>query len=97
VEQEADTKARRGEAGSASLELVGVLPFLLAAVLVAAQLALAGASLWSAAVSARGRARAALVAGETGAVSARARVPQLLPGLPPLSVSARTRLGPDGG
>ena len=34
---------RSGEEGSASLELVGVLPFLLLAVLVAAQLAIAGA------------------------------------------------------
>ena len=50
---ESRQKPGRGEEGSASLELVGVLPFLLVAVLVAAQLAIAGASLWSASVAAR--------------------------------------------
>jgi hypothetical protein len=85
----------RGEDGSASLELVGVLPFLLVAILVAAQLALAGASLWTAAVAVRGKARAALVRGHGGTVSAEAEVPRVVPGLPPLTVTARTRL--DGG
>jgi hypothetical protein len=83
----------RGEEGSASLELVGALPFLLVAILAAAQLAAAGASLWSAAVVARGEARAALVRGDRGIVSAEAPVPRLLPGLPPLTVAARTGLG----
>ena len=92
-----DSSADRGEAGSASLELVGALPFLLAGILVAAQLALAGASLWSAALAARAKARAALVGGKAGTVSAEAPVPRLLPGLPPLSIVARTRLGPGGG
>ena len=67
----------RGEEGSASLELVGVLPFLLVAILVAAQLALAGASLWSAGLAARAGARASLVGGRADAV-ARAALPPML-------------------
>ena len=86
----------RAEEGSASLELVGVLPFLLLAILVAAQLAMAGASLWSAAIAARAVARAALVQRGGGAVAVEAPVPRLLPGMPQVSVAARTRLGPGG-
>jgi hypothetical protein len=41
--------------------LIAVVPFLLLAVLVAAQIAMAGASLWSAGVAARAGARAAVV------------------------------------
>lgn len=70
----------RREEGSASLELVGVLPFLLVAVLVAAQLAIAAASLWSAAVAARAGARASLVGGQAGAVARRALPPTLRSG-----------------
>jgi hypothetical protein len=70
-----------------------VLPFLLLAILVAAQLAMAGASLWSAAVAARGEARAALVRGDRGMASGEADVPRLVPGMPPLTVVVRTRLG----
>jgi hypothetical protein len=58
-----DRGKRAGERGSASLELVGTLPFLILALLVAAQLALAGGSLWSAAIAARAGARAAAVGG----------------------------------
>ena len=65
---------RSDEAGSASIELVGVLPFLLLAVLVSAQLALAGQALWSAAVAARAGARAAVV-GRDAAGAARAALP----------------------
>jgi hypothetical protein len=108
----------RGEEGSASIELVGALPFLLLAILVAAQLALAGQALWSAAVAARAGARAQLVGGG-GTAAARAAlppalrdgaevtagngvavevpVPGLVPGLPRLTVGAKTRLGPSGG
>ena len=107
-----------GERGSASVELVGVLPFLLVAILVAAQLALAGQALWSAAIAARAGARASLVGGgaegaaraalppplrdgaevrDSGGVSVAVPVPRLLPGMPPLSVGAETRLGPGGG
>ncbi len=79
----------RGEEGSASLELVGVLPFLLLAILVAAQLAIAGASLWSASVAARAGARASLVGGSPAAVARRALPPSLRAG-------ARVASGPDG-
>lgn len=67
----------RVEEGSASLELVGVLPFLLLAILVAAQLAVAGASLWSAGLAARAGSRAALVGGRAQA-TARAALPPAL-------------------
>ena len=77
------------ERGSASLELVGVLPFLLVAILVAAQLAMAGASLWSASVAARAGARASLVGGRAEAV-ARAALP------PPLRKEARVSARADG-
>ena len=73
-----------------------MLPFLLLAVLVAAQLAMAGASLWSAAIAVRAEARAALVRRGGGAVAVEAPVPRLLPGMPQVSVAARTRLGPSG-
>ena len=113
----ADRNRDRGEEGSASLELIGTLPFLLLAIAVAAQLGLAGASLWSAGVAARAGARASLV-GRSAAAAARAAlpptlregskvdasggvsvevpVPRLLPGLPPVGVTAETRLGPGG-
>jgi Flp pilus assembly protein TadG len=54
------------EEGTASVELVAVVPFLLLAVLISAQLALAGYALWSASAAARAGARAALVGGEAG-------------------------------
>lgn len=46
------------ERGTASVEFVGLLPALILAVLVSAQLLAAGFSLWSASVSARAGARA---------------------------------------
>jgi pilus assembly protein CpaE len=78
-----------GERGSASVELVGVLPFLVVAVLVAAQLAMAGASLWSASFAARAGARASLVGGGVEA-TARAALP------PPLRRTARIDPERDG-
>lgn len=54
-----------------------MLPFLIVAVLVAAQLALAGAALWSAAIASRAGARAALV-GDRAAPAAREALPALL-------------------
>jgi hypothetical protein len=102
------------EEGTASVELVAVVPFLLLAVLVAAQIALAGQALWSAGVAARAGARAALVGGDAataarralppslrsgvrvsgaGPVSVRVAIPRLLPGLPRLTVGARSGLG----
>jgi hypothetical protein len=67
-------EAAHGEEGTASVELVAVVPFLLLGVLVAAQLALAGQALWSAGVAARAGARAALVGGDA-AVAARSALP----------------------
>jgi hypothetical protein len=52
--------------------LIAVVPFLLLAVLVAAQIALAGQALWSAGVAARAGARAALVGGDVEAAARRA-------------------------
>jgi hypothetical protein len=94
--------------------LIAVVPFLLLAVVVAAQIGLAGQALWSAGVAARAGARAALVGGDAataarqalppmlrsgsevgdaGAVSVRVAIPRLLPGMPRLTVRARTELG----
>jgi hypothetical protein len=57
------------------VELVAVVPFLLLAVLAAAQIALAGQALWSAGVAARAGARAAVAGGDPTA-AARAALPQ---------------------
>ncbi len=84
----AATGDRSGERGSASVELIGVLPFLFLALAVAAQLGIAGQSLWSAAVAARAGARAALVGGSAER-AARAALP------PPLRAGAR--VGEGGG
>lgn len=62
------------ERGTASVELIAVVPFLMLAILVAAQIALAGQALWSASVAARAGARAALV-GRDGAAAARRALP----------------------
>lgn len=56
------------------MELVAVVPFLLLALLTAAQIALAGQALWSAGVAARAGARAAAVGGDAVA-AARAALP----------------------
>jgi hypothetical protein len=66
--------AAHGERGTASIELVAVVPFLLLGILVAAQLALAGQALWSAGVAARAGARAALV-GRDATAAARSALP----------------------
>lgn len=52
--------------------MVAVVPFLLLATLVAAQLGLAGQALWSAGVAARAGARASLVGGDAVAAARRA-------------------------
>ena len=52
------------ERGSASVELVAVLPLLVVACLIAAQLAAVGQAAWSAALAARAGARAAVVGGD---------------------------------
>jgi pilus assembly protein CpaE len=73
------TRSVRGEAGTASIELIGVLPFLLLAVLVAVQLALAGQALWSAAVAARAGARAAVVGKDPAGAARDALPPSMRP------------------
>ena len=65
------------EAGTASVELIAVVPFLLLAVLAAAQIALVGQALWSAGLAARAGARAALV-GAGGEAAARRALPGAL-------------------
>jgi hypothetical protein len=60
--------------------LVAVVPFLLLAVLVAAQIGLAGYALWSAGVAARAGARAALVGGDAARVARRALPPSMRSG-----------------
>jgi hypothetical protein len=65
-------KGSRGEVGTASVELIAVVPMLLLAVLAAAQIAVAGQALWSASVAARAGARAAIVGGDAGAAARRA-------------------------
>jgi hypothetical protein len=66
------SSAGHREEGTASVELVAAVPFLLLAVLVAVQIALAGQALWSAGLAARAGARAALVGAEAPAVARRA-------------------------
>jgi hypothetical protein len=74
-------RAAHGERGTASVELVAVVPFLLLAVLVAAQIALAGQALWSASVAARAGARAAVVGGDAVAAARSALPPSMRQGV----------------
>jgi hypothetical protein len=60
------------EDGTASVELIGAVPFLLLAVLVAAQIGFAGYALWSAGIAARAGARAGLVGGDAGRAARKA-------------------------
>jgi hypothetical protein len=73
VSRQAASSSSR-EDGTASVELIAVVPFLLLAVLVAAQIALAGHALWSAGIAARAAARAAIV-GKGAKVAARQALP----------------------
>jgi len=73
------SSAGHREEGTASVELVAAVPFLLLAVLVAAQIGLAGQALWSAGVAARAGARAALVGGDAKAAARRALPASLRP------------------
>ena len=66
-----------GEDGTASVELIATVPFVLFVVAVAAQAALAGHALWSAGVAARAGARAALVGGDAEQVAKWALPPAL--------------------
>jgi hypothetical protein len=65
------------ERGAASVELVATLPFLGLALLAAAQILLAGGTLWATAISARAGARAVGIGGEAGPAARRA-LPQPL-------------------
>ncbi len=67
------------EEGTAAVELIAVAPFLLLALVVAAQLGLVGGALWSAAVAARAGARAELVGGDVERAAKRALPPSLRP------------------
>lgn len=60
------------ERGTASVELIATIPFLLLAIAVAAQFALAGQALWAASVAARAGARASLVGSNAERVARRA-------------------------
>jgi hypothetical protein len=62
------------------VELVAVVPFLLLAVVAAAQIALAGQALWSAGVAARAGARAAAVGGDAVAAARSALPPSMREG-----------------
>lgn len=79
--QRAASSTSHPEAGTASVELVAVLPFLLLAVLAVAQMGLAGQALWSASVAARAGARAALIGDGVTAAARRALPPSLRAGL----------------
>jgi hypothetical protein len=74
VRGECSKRGRGGELGQASAELVAVVPALILAVLVAAQLGVAGWALWSAGAAARAGARAAHVEGDAEA-AARSALP----------------------
>lgn len=68
-----DTRSsRHGEDGTASVELIATVPFVLFVIAVAVQATLAGQALWSASVAARAGARAALVGGDPEQVAKRA-------------------------
>lgn len=68
------------EGGTASVELIAVIPFLLLAVLVAAQLVLAGQALWSAGIAVRAGARAAAVGRGAEAAARQALPPSMRAG-----------------
>jgi len=68
------------EEGTASVELIAAVPFLLLALLVGAQLGAVGQALWSAGIAARAGARAALVGGEATTAARRALPPLLRSG-----------------
>ncbi len=74
------SSAGHREEGTASVELVAVVPLLLLGVLVAAQIGLAGQALWSAGIAARAGARAALVGDDARAAARRALPPSLRSG-----------------
>jgi hypothetical protein len=80
VPPSAVNNAGHRERGTASVELVAVIPFLLLALVAAVQIALAGHALWSAGVAARAGARAVLVGRDATAAARRALPPSLREG-----------------
>lgn len=82
----------RSERGSVSLELVGSLPVILVSVLVAAQIIVAGAALWSAGVAARAGARAVLT-GKAPEGAAERALPEVLRGGLEVSQQDGVRVG----
>lgn len=78
--------ANTDERGSVSLELIGALPVVIVAVLIAAQIGIAGHALWSAGIAARAGARAVLT-GRDARGAAERSLPGALRG--GLKVSAR--------
>ena len=80
------------ERGSVSLELIGSLPVILLSVLVAAQIVIAGAALWSAGIAARAGARAVLTGKEPRGAAERA-LPGVLRGGLEVSDSDGVRVG----
>lgn len=78
--------------GQASVELLGVVPFALLALLVVWQLALAGHALWLTANAARVAARAAAVGGDAAAAARSALPDGLERGLQVDSRSGATRV-----
>jgi hypothetical protein len=68
---------QRRDSGQASVELVAALPVLLLSVLVAAQLAVAGYALWSAAIAARAGSRSVAIGAEAAPAVRRALPPVL--------------------
>lgn len=72
--------------GQASVEVVAVLPLIALCALVALQIVLAGAALWSAGVAARAGARAEQVGGDVG-LAVREALPR------PLRGGAHVRIG----
>lgn len=83
------SSAGHREEGTASVELVAAIPFLLLAAFVAAQLGLVGQALWSAGLAARAGARAAEVGGDARSAARRALPPRL-------RADARVAAGGDG-
>lgn len=71
------SSAGHREEGTASVELVAAIPFLLLATFVAAQLGLVGQALWSAGTAARAGARAVQVRGDARSAARRALPSQL--------------------
>jgi len=82
------SSASHREEGTASVELIAVVPFLLLALVVAAQIALLGQALWSAGVAARAGARAAAVGASATAAAKRTL---------PSSLRAEAEVENDGG